>query len=122
MQHYIDTTTQELYAFEKGADPSFIPSHLVECPARPSPYESFVNGAWVKDAAAIAREQSDLLAAVRVERDVLLSDTDKYLVADFPITAALLTKVKTYRTSLRDVPTAADPRAALDALVAAKPI
>lgn len=43
-------------------------------------------------------------AIKRNERDFLLSKTDKYLLADFPISNEKLNKVKAYRQYLRDLP------------------
>ena len=42
----------------------------------------------------------------RAQRDTLLRETDKYLLNDFPITAAGLKKIKEYRQALRDLPQA----------------
>lgn len=43
-------------------------------------------------------------AIKRNERDSLLSNTDKYLLPDFPITEEKLNKVKAYRQYLRNLP------------------
>ena len=43
-------------------------------------------------------------AIKRNERDSLLSETDKYLLPDFPISDEKLNKVKAYRQYLRDLP------------------
>lgn len=43
-------------------------------------------------------------AIKRNERDFLLSETDKYLLTDFPITDEKLNRVKAYRQYLRDLP------------------
>lgn len=40
----------------------------------------------------------------RQKRNSLLQQTDKYLIADFPIDADTLSQVKSYRQSLRDLP------------------
>ncbi len=45
----------------------------------------------------------ELAAQVRMERDGKLQETDKYLIADFPIDADKLEAVKAYRTALRDI-------------------
>ena len=44
-------------------------------------------------------------ASLRKERDARLSGTDKYLLADYPISADELALVKIYRAALRDLPT-----------------
>lgn len=38
------------------------------------------------------------------ERNILLAETDKYMLPDFPVTAAELEKIKAYRKYLRDLP------------------
>ena len=43
-------------------------------------------------------------AALRSARDERLADTDKYLLADYPIGAENLAAVKLYRFALRDLP------------------
>ena len=45
-----------------------------------------------------------MFAALRAERDARLSSTDKYLLADYPITADALERVKVYRAALRALP------------------
>lgn len=47
---------------------------------------------------------AELAEQVRAERDGKLAASDKYLVADFPISAEKLEQVKAYRKALRDVP------------------
>ena len=44
------------------------------------------------------------LGWLRANRDMKLTDTDKYLLADYPITTDALEQVKTYRAALRDLP------------------
>ena len=41
---------------------------------------------------------------LRDVRDARLTDTDKYLLADFPISAENLAAIKAYRQALRDLP------------------
>lgn len=45
-------------------------------------------------------------AALRAARDKRLSDTDKYTLADYPISAENLEAVKLYRSALRGLPDA----------------
>lgn len=45
----------------------------------------------------------ELANAARIKRDSFLMETDYYLMPDYPISAADLTLVKTYRQSLRDL-------------------
>lgn len=41
---------------------------------------------------------------LRTERDARLADTDKYLLADYPISTEELGNIRTYRQALRDLP------------------
>lgn len=47
---------------------------------------------------------AELFDQLRALRDARLTATDKYLVADYPISADQLAGVKTCRTTLRDLP------------------
>jgi len=121
LQHYIDETTQELFAYEVDLDPSLVKQGLIKCSPRPSEYHTFKNGKWSLTAANKTKQSDDLLATIRAERDILLQSTDKYLVSDFPITATQLTKVKTWRQLLRDVMTTPMPSTSLDTLRTSAP-
>lgn len=46
------------------------------------------------------------LAQLRAKRDVILASYDKYLLADFPVSAEELVNIKLYRQYLRDVTSA----------------
>lgn len=60
---------------------------------------------WADLCAAHANAlHAGLFAALRAARDARLMDTDKYLLADYPISAADLEAVKAYRTALRNLP------------------
>ena len=48
-------------------------------------------------------EAGMLVASERAKRNMLLADTDMYLIDDFPVSASKLTKWKTYRQELRDM-------------------
>ena len=45
-----------------------------------------------------------LFAALRSARDAKLRATDKYLLEDYPISSADLEAVKSYRTTMRELP------------------
>lgn len=47
---------------------------------------------------------NELSAHLRSARDALLAATDKYLLADYPISAENMAAVKAYRQALRDLP------------------
>jgi len=122
LQHYIDETTQELYAYEVNIDPSFIKAGLIKCSPRPSEYHTFNKGKWSLTATDKTKQTNDLLSITRAERDILLQSTDKYLVGDFPITAAQLAKVKTWRQSLREVMNTSTPSASFAILKTTAPL
>ena len=46
----------------------------------------------------------ELMQCLRNVRDTRLAATDKYLLADYPISAENLTEVRAYRQALRDLP------------------
>lgn len=48
--------------------------------------------------------EEQLFVTLRASRDVRLADTDKYLLADYPISEGDLALVKTYRAALRALP------------------
>lgn len=47
---------------------------------------------------------SELAKNIRIERDMLISETDFYLMPDYPIDSNNLEELKTYRQALRDIP------------------
>ena len=49
--------------------------------------------------------RKELALALRQKRDSLLIESDKYMLVDYPIDNDLLSKWKTYRKALRDMPT-----------------
>lgn len=62
---------------------------------------------WVKKIPIVAAPTpttEQLYISLRAARDVRLTATDKYLLADYPIGADNLVLVKVYRTALRNLP------------------
>ena len=61
---------------------------------------------WERARAAeeAAAEAARLAARLRTERDARLVATDKYLLADYPISPEELVTIKAYRQFLRDLP------------------
>lgn len=49
--------------------------------------------------------EEEIAVQKRSQRDAYLQDTDKYMLADFPVTEEEKVKVVEYRTYLRDLPT-----------------
>lgn len=45
-----------------------------------------------------------LFSSLRVARDTRLTETDKYMLPDYPINADALAQVKAYRAALRNLP------------------
>lgn len=54
-------------------------------------------------------EHDKMMKLVREKRNELLRNSDFYLIQDFPISVDDLNAIKTYRTTLRDLPGAIDP-------------
>jgi len=52
---------------------------------------------------APAPTEAQLAAEARLHRDELIAETDYLVMPDYPIAAAKLTLVKTYRQALRDI-------------------
>lgn len=46
----------------------------------------------------------DMFLILRFLRDMRVASTDKYLLADYPVSAAKLAEIKVYRQALRDLP------------------
>lgn len=61
---------------------------------------------WVQKipVAVPAPTTEQLYASLRSTRDARLAATDKYMLADYPISEDNLVLVKEYRTALRDLP------------------
>lgn len=61
-----------------------------------------------------AKEDAQIANAwtvLRAKRDALLTDTDKYMLPDYPISQGNKTAVEQYRNALRDLPSqVTDPR------------
>lgn len=53
---------------------------------------------------AIPASDGEVAKAVRVERNRLLSESDKYVLCDYPITYERKEAFKAYRQMLRDIP------------------
>ena len=69
--------------------------------AKPNRHAAWVDGTWTWD--------SDLLLAdIRTERNKIIFQSDWAVVADTPLTDAQQTEARTYRTSLRDLPSTLD--------------
>ena len=51
------------------------------------------------------------MAAIRAERDNLLTNSDKYMLPDYPVTEEQREAWKIYRQALRDMPETCDPNA-----------
>ena len=62
------------------------------------------DGKLYKAGAIPARPRDSVFEVLRASRDVRLADTDKYLLADYPISEGDLALVKTYRDALRALP------------------
>ena len=61
------------------------------------------DGVWYLADKVPAPSEEYLFSKLRVARNSLLQETDKYMVADFPITGTLRSEVLEYRQRLRDI-------------------
>ena len=68
---------------------------------KPNRHASWIDGAW-------AWNSDLLLADIRTERNKIIFQSDWAVVADTPLTDAQQTEARTYRTSLRDLPSTLD--------------
>jgi hypothetical protein len=64
-----------------------------------SPYYNYFDNIPIKERPIIIE---NFFKALKTERNLILKETDKYLVPDFPITPEQLEIVKQYRKQLRD--------------------
>ena len=64
-----------------------------------SPYYNYFDDIPIEKRTIIIE---NFLKALKTERNLILKETDKYLVPDFPITPEQLEIVKQYRKQLRD--------------------
>ena len=85
--------------------PAGVSYYVVDDDALPADNASFNQWRIVDGKIVVVGKASEqLFTALRAARDVRLRATDKYLLADYPINAADLEAVKTYRTALRALP------------------
>ena len=64
-----------------------------------SPYYNYFDNIHIEERSRI---KENFKKALKTERNLILKETDKYLVPDFPITPEQLEIVKQYRKQLRD--------------------
>lgn len=76
--------------------------------------EAYMDGQDMKLRLSAAKEDAQLAKAwdsLRSMRDNKLAETDKYMLADFPISSGNKTLIEAYREALRDLPShVTDPR------------
>ena len=61
------------------------------------------DGVWYLADKVPAPSEEYLLSKLRAARNSALQETDKYMVADFPITGTLRSEILEYRQCLRDI-------------------
>lgn len=66
--------------------------------------EQAYDGSWYVKGFAPEKPVEELQAQVRAVRNQYLEQTDKFLIADYPITSSQKSKYKQYRAYLRDYP------------------
>jgi hypothetical protein len=54
--------------------------------------------------AYVSSQSTNLAIEIRNNRNTLLSDSDKYMISDYPISVENKALMETYRQSLRDIP------------------
>lgn len=74
-----------------------------ECLVGPSNTEARADGSIVFNKPSDETFAEQCYANLRASRDVRLAATDKYLLADYPISEAALMMIKTYRADLRNL-------------------
>lgn len=76
--------------------------------------EAYMDGDEIKLRHSEAKEDAQIASAwavLRSKRDSLLAETDKYMLADYPISQGNKTAMESYRNTLRDLPSqVTDPR------------
>lgn len=100
MSTYI--TTDEAGAITAQADWAFPGGVCIDCDVVRG-YDGRLYKAG-EESAPPAPTEEQLYAALRAARDARLAATDKYLLADYPISADALAEIKAYRAALRDLP------------------
>jgi len=91
-----------------------IPTDAIEITA--AEQEKYMTGNYVRDtstgeltektAAELTIEEK--LVSIRLKRNKLLTDSDKYILSDYPISDTVRESWKTYRQKLRDFPSVCD--------------
>lgn len=66
--------------------------------------KAYTGDTYLKGYAPV-RPEEEIAAEKREKRNALLTDSDKYMMPDFPISDEEREKYKAYRTYLRDLPT-----------------
>ncbi len=66
--------------------------------------ETGYDGAWYLPGTAPVRPMEETAEEVRQQRNLLLSVTDRYMLADFPIAEDEREQYRQYRQYLRDIP------------------
>ena len=75
---------------------------------KPMAVEQAYDGQWYLKGYAPEKPIEQCEAEVRAVRNQYLEQTDKFMIADYPITSTQKTKYKQYRAYLRDYPDSSD--------------
>ena len=98
-----DSNTPPQYGYVVGPDTDSLwnPDTCIEVPEQPTSNHEydFDTSAWVLN-------ETYYMTDLRGQRDRLLSETDRYVLPDYPISEADLIIIKAYRQDLRDCPNA----------------
>lgn len=71
----------------------------------------FETGELIEGEIEIEEDYRELarLGSLRVQRDMLLQTSDRYMISDYPMTPAKRAEWIAYRQRLRDLPSTVDP-------------
>lgn len=86
---------------------AFMPQYLA-ADIREGELEIGYDGRFYLSGYAPQKSSEEKAAEIRETRDRLLTETDRYMLSDYPITEEERERYRQYRQYLRDIPSAAD--------------
>jgi len=92
------------WIFEAEVKPEFSPDivlvEITDLATQPQEGWDYIDGQFMESNVST----EELLATLRAERNRLLTESDKYMLVDYPISEEQREAWKTYRQALRDMP------------------
>lgn len=98
---YYNKADGSIKLFSKGE--KFSDIYIEDPPPSNLSFPRWQNNEWIED---INKKNFQLKKEKRALRDAYLTETDRFLLADFPILPAVLHYIKQYRSYLREIPQA----------------